>query len=127
MGDSPLLRALQQPCASWPGLGQAGQRAAWLTLQPCLEEAVDTPSLCQPLIFTRRAGADCLGDFCCPVRYRSRGLIATQRGWQTDGQAAGGPPKPHFLGKSPDIFSLLKLPKLLAPTGASNRTLDTDT
>lgn len=63
-------------------------------------------------MFTRHAGADCLGDFCCPVPSRSRGSIATQWGGQTEGQAAGGPPKPHFLGKNPNIFSLLKLPKL---------------
>lgn len=32
---------------------------------------------------------------------------------QTEGQAAGGPPKPHFLGKSPHAFSLLKLLQFL--------------
>lgn len=95
-----------------PEWGEQVRKPLGSHCQPHLKEAVDTSSLCQPLIFTRHAGADCLSDFCCPAHCRPRGSIATQWGCQTEGQAAGGPPKPHFLGKNPNIFSLLKLPKL---------------
>lgn len=101
--------------AAWCQLARSGASRTGsprLALQPCLKEAVGTSSLCQPLTVTRHAGADCLGDFCCPVPSRSRGSIAPQWGGQAEGQAAGGPPKPHFLGKNPNIFSLLKLLKL---------------
>lgn len=76
-----------------------------------LEGACQRFSVCQPRF--SQDTQELAGMVILAAPSRSRGSIATQWGWQTAGQAASEPPNPQFLGKNPNVFSLLRLTKLV--------------